>query len=105
MSLIGRESTRRLRADIATLYAKRGELMADLLQNLSSAQGLGDYRALDTRIQEHLTFEIVQLIANWDGANVVDPDVATDGDITGVLSSIVKLEEAISTLESRLPES
>lgn len=104
MYLNGRDSTRRLRDDIANLYAKRSELMAGLLQNLSGAKGLGDYRALDPRTQEHLTFEIVQLIANWDGAKVVDPDVATDGDITGVLSSIVELEESIADLEARLPE-
>lgn len=93
-----------MKADIASLYAQRGGLMADLLQNLSHARGLGDYRAIGERTKEHLTFEIVQLIANWDGAKIVDPDVITDGDVTGLLAAIVELEESISALEAQLPE-
>jgi hypothetical protein len=103
--LIDRESTRQLKAEIAGFYVRRGVLMADLLQNLSRAQELGDYRALDERTKEHLKFEIVQLIANWDGAKVVGPDVNTDGDITRILSAIADLEDSICALESQLPAS
>ncbi|HEY7674884.1 MAG TPA: hypothetical protein VH867_06630 [Burkholderiales bacterium] len=95
-----------LKAEIANLYAERSELMARAIQIRFEAHSFGDSRILDDKTREYLIFEIVQLIANWDqgadrGGNV---KVDVDGDIAGILSAIVELEEHIAALEGELPE-
>jgi hypothetical protein len=103
--MVKRRTVPSLKAEIAKLYGERAVLMADMLQNRARAHGFGDPRALDEKTKEHLTFEIVHLIASWDGGKVVDPEPKADGDISVMLSAIVELEESIFALECELPES
>lgn len=92
-----------LKAEIAKLYDQRSVLVADLMQQISHARGLGDAGRLDEKTKEHLTFEVVRLIANWEGSGP-PPDSDDGRDAAAQLSAIVELEDAISELEERLPE-
>jgi len=99
------QTTQKLKTDIAALYARRGTLMTDLLTRQAHARGLTDLGELDEKTREHLTFEIVQLIASWDGSRGAGHDAAADDDVGAILAAIVDLEDSISVLESDLPES
>lgn len=89
-----------LKAEIAQLYGRRSALVADLVQYVSHARGLGDVEALDEKTKEHLAFDVVQLIANWEMAG--SPPGAED-DAGAAISAIVEIEETIAALEERLP--
>jgi len=100
--MIKTQPTRELEDQIAKLYDRRSVLVADLMQHVSHARGLGDAEGLDDKTKEHLTFEVVQLIARWEGAG--PPPGADDDEAGTAVSAIVELEDAISQLEERLPE-
>lgn len=96
------QPTRELKAEIAKLYDQRSVLVADLMQQVSHARGLGDAEGLDEKTKEHLTFDVVQMIASWEGAG--QPPGPEIGETGAAVSAIVELEEAIADLEDRLPE-
>jgi hypothetical protein len=102
--MTAKQSTQALKAEIAMLYAQRGALMSDLLTRHAHARGLTDLGELDEKTREHLTFEIVQLIARWDGARGAGREAAADDDVGPILAAIVELEDSISALEGDLPE-
>ena len=102
--MTSKQSTQALKAEIATLYSQRGALMADLLTRHAHARGLTDLGELDEKTREHLTFEIVQLIARWDGARSTGREAVAEDDVGPILDAIVDLEDSISDLEGDLPE-
>ncbi len=89
-----------LKAEIAQLYGRRSALVADLMQYVSHVRGLGDADGLDEKTKEHLTFDVVQMIATWEMAG---PPPGADDDAGSAISAIVEIEEAIAALEERLP--
>jgi len=94
------EPVQALKAKIAQLYGRRSALVADLVQYVSHARGLGDAEGLDEKVKEHLTFDVVQLIANWEQGG---PPPGADDDAGVAISAIVEIEEAIAALEEHLP--
>ena len=94
------QQIRSLKTEIAGLYERRSVLVADLIQNVSHTRGLGDADLLDEKTKEQLTFDVVQLIANWETA--ATPPTADD-ESGAAISAIVEIEEAIAALEERLP--